>query len=738
MEQKSNVWPGNTSPQKQLKNRSKSTDEVPQPKRLSSQKSLPGGPDLEKVKEVIMSSRPIKILLSSGGPITNYNGEKTTHTQPSLPPKHLQDEDLESGLGSTVDLISSWDGCSQEDDPPSHTSTTDREGKCPPNNQASTSDLEVTPNRGRELFINLSKIPVLLLLLFFFVCSLDILSSAFQLAGGKVAGDIFQDNEVLSNPVAGLVVGILVTVLVQSSSTSTSIIVSLVSSGLLEVRSAVPIIMGSNIGTSVTNTIVAMMQAGERKEFKRAFAGATIHDCFNWLSVLVLLPLEVATGLMARLAKVIVTSFNIQSGENAPELLKVITEPVTKLIIQLDKHVITSIAMGDESMRNSSLVKHWCKSDLVTSFVNVSSFGLVNCSSTHLCWVEGNNTWFTQNLTSETNFQKCKHLFVDTQLSDLAVGLILLAGSLGSLCTCLVLLVKLLNSLLQGQVAKVIHKVINTDLPYPFGWVAGYLAMFVGAGMTFVVQSSSVFTSALTPLIGIGVISLERAYPLTLGSNIGTTTTALLAALASPGDKLAAAIQIALCHFFFNILGILLWYPIPVTRVPIRMARALGERTAKYRWFAVLYLVVCFLLLPSLVLGLSLAGWRVMLGVSAPFVGVTLFIAMVNLMQAHSPGHLPTGLQSWDFLPRWMRSLKPLDRIITKATGCCSSGRATGDDQTTQIAAVTTPTDPQAVTAQRKTELAFDNPVLPYMDETKTGVTVFKLKGLERCNSTPL
>uniref|UniRef100_A0A8C7N609 Sodium-dependent phosphate transport protein 2A n=1 Tax=Oncorhynchus kisutch TaxID=8019 RepID=A0A8C7N609_ONCKI len=542
--------------------------------------------------------------------------------------------------------------------------------------------MELSTNRVRELFINCSKIPLLLLLLFFFVCSLDTLSSAFQLAGGKVAGDIFKDNAVLSNPVAGLVVGILVTVLVQSSSTSTSIIVSLVSSGLLEVRSAVPIIMGTNIGTSVTNTIVAMMQAGERNDFKRAFAGATIHDCFNWLSVLVLLPMEVATGLMTHLAHIVVTSFNIQTGEDAPELLKVITEPVTKLIIQLDRQVITGIAMGDERMRNRSLVKKWCHTGLVT----VQTLNTIN---------EGDITWTTQNLPSEVNIQKCRHLFADAHLSDLTVGLILLAGSLALLCTCLVLLVKLLNSLLQGQVAKVIQKVINTDLPYPFGWLAGYLAMFVGAGMTFVVQSSSVFTSALTPLIGIGVISLERAYPLTLGSNIGTTTTALLAALASPGDKLAAAIQIALCHFFFNILGILLWYPIPVTRVPIRMARALGERTAKYRWFAVLYLLVCFLLLPSLVLGLSLAGWRVMVGVGAPFVGVTVFIALVNLMQAHSPGHLPARLQSWDFLPRWMRSLKPLDRVITKATGCCSTGQASGDDQAAPINAVTTHVDPK-------------------------------------------
>ncbi|XP_023847772.1 sodium-dependent phosphate transport protein 2A-like [Salvelinus sp. IW2-2015] len=617
-----------------------------------------------------MSSRLITIISSSVEPMINYNGGRTHGTPASLRPKHLLEEDRESGLGSTLDLISSLEGYSQEDEPTSPTSSPkQREGNSPPKEQAATAepDMELSPNRVREFFINCSKIPLLLLLLFFFVCSLDTLSSAFQLAGGKVAGDIFKDNAVLSNPVAGLVVGILVTVLVQSSSTSTSIIVSLVSSGC--------------------------------EYLEREILCLCVCSC--------------------RRVCVFI-----------------------KLIIQLDRQVITGIAMGDERMRNRSLVKKWCHTGLVTSSLqssmNISITGSDNCSSAHLCLQEGDITWTTQNLSSEFNIQKCRHLFADADLSDLTVGLILLAGSLALLCTCLVLLVKLLNSLLQGQVAKVIQKVINTDLPYPFGWLAGYLAMFVGAGMTFVVQSSSVFTSALTPLIGIGVISLERAYPLTLGSNIGTTTTALLAALASPGDKLAAAIQIALCHFFFNILGILLWYPIPVTRVPIRMARALGERTAKYRWFAVLYLLFCFLLLPSLVLGLSLAGWRVMVGVGAPFVCVTVFIALVNLMQAHSPGHLPVRLQSWDFLPRWMRSLRPLDRVITKATSCCSTGHATGDDQAAPVNAVTTPVDPKVASAQRKADLAYDNPVLEYLDETKPGVPVFKLKGLERCNSTPL
>ncbi|XP_052499927.1 sodium-dependent phosphate transport protein 2A [Budorcas taxicolor] len=507
----------------------------------------------------------------------------------------------------------------------------------------------------RRAGVTLLKVPLMLSFLYLFVCSLDVLSSAFQLAGGKVAGDIFKDNAILSNPVAGLVVGILVTVLVQSSSTSTSIVVSMVSSGLLEVSSAIPIIMGSNIGTSVTNTIVALMQAGDRTDFRRAFAGATVHDCFNWLSVLVLLPLEAATGYLHHITRLVVASFNIRGGRDAPDLLKIITEPFTKLIIQLDKSVITSLASGDESLRNHSLIRVWCYPDPTEV-------------PTPMPRAEANTSWMLRNATLE----KCNHIFVDTGLPDLAVGLILLAGSLALLCTCLILLVKMLNSLLKGQVAKVIQKVINTDFPTPFTWATGYFAMVVGASMTFVVQSSSVFTSAITPLIGLGVISIERAYPLTLGSNIGTTTTAILAALASPREKLSSAFQIALCHFFFNISGILLWYPVPCTRLPIRMAKALGKRTAKYRWFAVLYLLLCFLLLPSMVFGLSMAGWRAMVGVGAPFGALLASVVLVSVLQRRSPGCLPKWLQTWDFLPLWVHSLKPLDLLITRATLCCA------------------------------------------------------------------
>ncbi|XP_067085756.1 sodium-dependent phosphate transport protein 2B-like [Osmerus mordax] len=529
--------------------------------------------------------------------------------------------------------------------------------------------------KGKVLRVLTAVVKLVLLVgfLYMFVCSLDVLSSAFQLVGGKVAGDIFQDNAVLSNPVAGLVIGVLVTVLVQSSSTSSSIVVSMVSSGLLEVQSAVPVIMGANIGTSVTNTIVAVMQAGDRNEFRRAFGGATVHDFFNWLSVLVLLPLEVASGMLYKLTKLMIDSFNIQGGEDAPDLLKVITEPLTSSIIQLDKSVISDIATGDPLARNKSLIKIWCKTQLNTTLMNVTVPGLANCTAGAPCWVEGNLTWTQKNYSDIINLERCRHIFASGSLPDLVVGLILLGLSLLALCSCLILIVKLLNSMLKGQVALVIKKVLNTDFPFPFGWVTGYIAIMVGAGMTFIVQSSSVFTSAITPLVGIGVISIERAYPLTLGSNIGTTTTAILAAMASPGETLANSLQIALCHFFFNIAGILLWYPIPITRLPIRMAKALGNLTAQYRWFAALYLFLCFLAMPLTVFGLSLAGWQVLVGVGVPFVLFILVIVLVNVAQSRWPRYLPTALRSWDFLPLPLHSMEPWDRAVTSCMAFCGA-----------------------------------------------------------------
>ncbi|XP_055981569.1 sodium-dependent phosphate transport protein 2B-like isoform X2 [Sorex fumeus] len=527
--------------------------------------------------------------------------------------------------------------------------------------------------RGKLLCVlqGTGKLILLLGFLYMFVCSLDVLSSAFQLLGGKVAGQFFSNNSIMSNPVAGLVIGVLVTVLVQSSSTSSSIIVSMVASSLLTVRAAIPIIMGANIGTSITNTIVALMQAGDRNEFRRAFAGATVHDFFNWLSVFVLLPLEAATHYLELLTNLVVNSFHFKNGEDAPALLKVITDPFTKLIIQLDKKVISQIAMNDEMAKNKSMVKIWCKTFTNMTQMNVTVPSPDNCTSPDLCWTDGYQIWTLKNVTYKENIDKCRHIFVNFNLPDLAIGIILLIVSLLVLCGCLIMIVKILGSVLKGQVAIVIKKTLNTDLPFPFGWVTGYLAILVGAGMTFIVQSSSVFTSAITPLIGLGVISIERAYPLTLGSNIGTTTTAILAALASPGSTLRSSLQIALCHFFFNISGILLWYPIPFTRLPIRLAKGLGNISAKYRWFAVFYLIFFFFLTPLAVFGLSLAGWPVLVGVGVPIILLIVLVVVLKVLQSRCPGVLPLRLRNCNCLPQWMRSLKPWDKVVSTFSTCC-------------------------------------------------------------------
>lgn len=105
---------------------------------------------------------------------------------------------------------------------------------------------------------------------------------------------------------------------------------------LVEVKTAIPVVMGANIGTSVTNTIVALGQIKEKNEFRRAFGGATVHDMFNWLSVLILLPLEVVTGYLFWLSNIVIG--DLETGNDFEvEILSFITDPFTKWVIQVGK-----------------------------------------------------------------------------------------------------------------------------------------------------------------------------------------------------------------------------------------------------------------------------------------------------------------------------------------------------------------------------------------------------------------
>lgn len=246
--------------------------------------------------------------------------------------------------------------------------------------------------------------------------------------------------------------------------------------------------------------------------------------------------------------------------------------------------------------------------------------------------------------------------------------------SIVSLITCLLILVKVLNTALKGPMATVVRKVINADFPGYLSCLTGYFAMLVGAGITILVQSSSVTTAVLTPLVGMGLISVERIYPLVLGANIGTTVTGILAAMTADADKIDSTFQVALCHLFFNITGIVIWYPIRFIRqFPLYLAKQLGIITSQYRWFAVAYVIFFFLVLPLAVFGLSLAGVWVLVGVGVPLVLLVLLVVFINITQTRRPHWLPPFLRTWDFLPLCCHSFGPVDSCVTLvcANGFC-------------------------------------------------------------------
>jgi len=183
-------------------------------------------------------------------------------------------------------------------------------------------------------------------------------------------------------------------------------------------------------------------------------------------------------------------------------------------------------------------------------------------------------------------------------IGDVGAGIIGLILSLLLLSVGMLALTWLLKKVFMGKA----HVLIKYSLK-----VNDYLAILIGIGITIIVQSSSVTTSALTPLCGIGVLPLIKMLPLTLGANIGTTCTALIASLVS---LKMGAVQIALVHFFFNIVGILIWFPVPLMRrIPIEGAKVLGLYASVYRGVPPLYIIVVFVVIPGILLGVSEA-WK--------------------------------------------------------------------------------------------------------------------------------
>ena len=152
----------------------------------------------------------------------------------------------------------------------------------------------------------------------------------FQGGNGWQAQELFS---FASNPYVGLVIGIVATALIQSSSTVTSLIVGMVAGGL-PVGIAIPMIMGSNVGTTVTNTLVSLGHVRDKSEFRRAFSAATVHDFFNLIAVAIFLPLEIMFGLLEKVSAWLATLLVGADSYSMSDMnfMKSLTKPFVNLV----------------------------------------------------------------------------------------------------------------------------------------------------------------------------------------------------------------------------------------------------------------------------------------------------------------------------------------------------------------------------------------------------------------------
>lgn len=331
------------------------------------------------------------------------------------------------------------------------------------------------------------------------------MSSAIKHMGAGFAETVLTTT---SDPFIALFIGIFATVLFQSSSTTTSLIVGMVSSGSLTIAGSIPMIMGANIGTTVTNTIVSIGHINKRTEFKRAFAASTVHDFFNILAVIIVFPIEIIFHPLQKISE----WFALQIFGRIENLD----------VLQTKSPIKVAVKAGSEFIQ-----KFTFDNDLVYLILSVCITFLMLYS-----------------------------------------------------------IVKLLRSLVLKKIEGFFDQYIfNTAMK----------AMLFGVIITIMVQSSSITTSLVVPLAGAGVLTLRQIFPFTLGANIGTTVTALLAALTGTVSALVAGFS----HLLFNIFGIIIIYGIPALRnIPIFLAENIADIAVEKKYVPILYLLIIFVLIP--------------------------------------------------------------------------------------------------------------------------------------------
>ncbi|MDA1195847.1 MAG: Na/Pi symporter [Planctomycetota bacterium] len=354
--------------------------------------------------------------------------------------------------------------------------------------------------------------------LYIFLLGIGGMSASFKWMGADYTQQLIGSD---SPPIVALFIGILATTLVQSSSTTTSMAVALVATGQLPYHSAVYIVMGANVGTTVTNTLVSLGHMRHTAEYKRAFAAATVHDFFNLIVLLILFPLEYFTGVLDVMAQASSDAFHGVGGAKLANPIKAITQPVLNGF---------------------------------TSFM--SDLG------------DGGGFMLTISI------------------------LVTFAG--------LLLMVKMLKSIMMAKLESLFDRIL---------FRSPLMALFFGLILTILVQSSSISTSVVVPLVGAGVLTIAQVLPYTMGANIGTTMTALIASLAAiagtdHGDAAAMntatlGLVLAFHHVLFNVVGVaLMWW---FRWIPIKIAETFAAIAMRNRLIPLVYIISVFYLIPFLV-----------------------------------------------------------------------------------------------------------------------------------------
>mgnify|MGYP006266676395 CR=1 FL=1 len=353
----------------------------------------------------------------------------------------------------------------------------------------------------------ITRLITLLFAVFLFLLSIELIGDSFLQWKKNTAHSIVS---VTTNPFISLFIGLLLTAIIQSSSTSTSMIVALVSTQALTLSEAIPMVMGANVGTTFTSNIVALGFITKKREFRKAISAGTVHDLFNILVVLILFPMELSYQFLSKLSRFF------------SDLIYYYIPFPTEEQLYDKESLIGSIA----SLISNSISEQF--------FLVIFSFVL--------------------------------------------------------LFTSIRIVARSLYSSLIGESRNKLQQYAFKNRGKSFLW---------GGILTAAVQSSSITTSLMVPLVATGKTTLKRAFPFIMGANLGTTVTAMIAAV----FRSQAALDIALAHFLFNLIGVMLFLIVPaLSQVPVLLSGAIGRITLIHRIYGFLYLIIMFFLIPFLLI----------------------------------------------------------------------------------------------------------------------------------------